>query len=220
MAKEEFVVGRLLALFKRSLQLEITCWCLLNATKEVQSVASASCVELWLQVLEAMWHDLLLLAQIIDGDPEGSGFLCEEVRVVFDGLYETLPGQEVLRQLLDLFWFQTIVIEVKACAKHVGLQYSHVVLSVQAEDVSPIWYDEVTILGLSCAIQDAIRLSFRPKFVVVRIIGEDAHIATWPQYVHQVMHIVLVEDLVFLRRLFCSYLDKAGQIDLIHNIIS
>ena len=81
---------------------------------------------------------MLLLAQIIDGDPEGSWFLCEEVRVVFDGLYEALPGQEVLRQLLDLFRFQTIVIEVKACAKHVGLQYSHVVLSVQAEDVSPI----------------------------------------------------------------------------------
>ena len=116
MTKEEFVIGRFFSLLKRSLQLEITCWCLLDATKEVQSVASASCVELRLQVLEAMWHDLALLAQIIDRDPEGAWFLCEEVRVVFYGLHEALPREEALGQLFDLSRFQTIVIEVKACA--------------------------------------------------------------------------------------------------------
>ena len=136
MTKAEIVIGCLLPIFHRSLQLEVACGGFLDTTEEVQCVAATGLIELGLEIFKPLQHDiLLLLRQIIEGNPEASWLLGKEIRVVLDGLYEALLRQKALGQFFDHFSLQTIIKQVEPRPKHVSLQCSHVVLSIQAEYV-------------------------------------------------------------------------------------
>ena len=206
MAEAEIFVGLLLTVLYRPLQLEVASRGFLDTPEEVKSVAATGCVELGLQILEFLQDDLLLFSlQVVESDPEASRPLCKEIRVVLNCLNKALLWQESFRQVLDHLRVKPKVVQVEACSQHVRLERTNVVLSVETEDILVRRQNKVTALRRTCPIQDAFGLPFAPKLVKVRIVGKDAHFTLLSENIHQVMHVICLENLVFLCNFFGSH---------------
>ena len=148
---------------------------------------------------------LLLSLQVVESDPEASRPLSKEVRVVLNCLNKALLWQESFWQVFDHLRVKPIVVQVEACSQHVCPERTNVVLSVKTEDILVRRQNKISAFRRTCSIQDTFLLPLASKLVKVRIVGKDAHFTLLSENIHQVMHVICLENLVFLCNLFGSH---------------